>query len=113
MQTFKNVLSAIIGYAGSSEDPQKMSLRFYGVAVGVSSQVMPFIILIGARFMSLPEGVTPEQASASVTPLLQLVCYALASVLWSVGLIRAIHSAVKTKNLGALYGLPKKEIVVE
>lgn len=46
LNKLKIALDALTGYAGSSESPEKVSLRFMGIALGIVSQFMPIIELL-------------------------------------------------------------------
>jgi asparagine N-glycosylation enzyme membrane subunit Stt3 len=101
MERTKRILSAIIGYAGSSEAPQKMSLRLMGIITGVLSQFSPIIALVVSKVVTLPAGVTADAFIATLYPLIEIGTLVFAVVLYVVGLIRAGVSAYRMGGLGA------------
>lgn len=107
MNTFKKVVIAITGYAGSTERPDKTALRLYGVIIGVVAQLMPIILMAVSALVDLPEGVTAQMFVDAFNPTIQAIMYVVAGLMWLVGMVRAGMTAIKTQNLGALYGAPK------
>ncbi len=90
MQKLKAVLQAFTGYAGSSENPEKISARFMGIALGVASQVAPVITALFS--VDVTHFVNEAQ------PVVLLV----ACVMWTCGAIKACWSAAKANpTLGA------------
>ena len=80
----KIVLDALTGYAGSSESPEKVSLRFMGIALGIVSQFMPIIDIL-----HLPIDVM--QFVNAAQPFVLLV----AVIMYVYGAIKATWNALK------------------
>lgn len=95
MQTIKNIISAIIGYNNSSENPTATSARFSGIIVTVLSSLLTFGAVLG---ISLPY--VPDQ----IEGLAGLLGIVGGFMYWLYGMVRAIKNAIQTKNIGALYG---------
>jgi hypothetical protein len=98
MQTLKNIISAIIGYNSSSENPTATSARFSGIIISILSGIIVVATALGIHLPYMPSQV---EAIAGMFGIMFGFIY------WLYGLIRAISNAIKTKNLGALYGQPK------
>ena len=94
MQKIKAVLSAIIGYAGSSENPQKMSLRFMGIIMGVISQFSPLISLFVMHFTNFCTA-GMDICVAQFTDIVQPLVLTIACVIYLVGMVRAVMSMPK------------------
>jgi len=90
MDRIKTALNALVGYAGSSENPQKMSLRFMGILTGLISQFSPLLSLVVAHFSVLPAGVTVEQFSASLSGVIEPMILTGACLMWIIGAVRAV-----------------------
>lgn len=90
-------LNAVIGFAGSSENPSKMSLRFIGIITGVVTQFAPFISLILAHALGV-EGADPAQVQQVLEPWVYVIGTGTAIFLWVIGAIRAGWTAY---NVGA------------
>lgn len=104
MNTTKKIINAIIGYAGSSEDVNKMSMRFMGIVTAVIAKFAPSVLLCLGIFIDLPTGTTPEQLVAAWGPIIQALVYMTAATLYLVGMFRAVKKALETKDIGALCG---------
>lgn len=90
MQKIKVIIQAFTGYAGSSENPEKVSARFMGIALGIASQFAPLI----SSFFS----VNIEQFVNQAQPVVLLV----AVLMWTYGAIKACWLAAKASpTLGA------------
>ena len=91
------ILKALLGYAGSSENPQAMSLRMMGIITGVIGVGVPYIfpvlITLGVH---LPFGVTADTVSANLTPIAQAFVYLGAASMWIIGAIRAVVVQLNT-----------------
>lgn len=102
MNKFLKGINAIIGFAGSSESPEKFSLRLMGIVTAFISQFLPFIfpllVLVGVR---LPDGVDAKVVADSLTPILQVAFLSVGCVMWLVGAARAFW---KEYSLGAKLG---------
>ena len=81
MQTIKKILNAIIGYSGSSENPEVMSLRFSSIIMGVISKIVALCAVAG---FVLPY--TTADVQLFVSALTLVAC----SLTWAFGLIRAV-----------------------
>ena len=102
MKKFLTVLNAIVGFAGSSENPQKMSLRLTAVVMGVIAEFSPFLVLLAGTFMNLPDGVTAENIQQTLAPVVQAFIFIIAGILWLIGAFRAAWSALKVpERVGA------------
>lgn len=84
MDKVKIVLQALTGYIGSSQNPEAISTRFVGIALGVVTFVAPYIASV--------LGVGAEYVVAQVQP----ICYFVAVVWWVVGAIKAVWTALKS-----------------
>ena len=93
MNKLKVALRALIGYAGSSESPSKMSLRFMGIITAVVSQFAPIISFVVTRVYG--EGLN----GAELTQLVEPIVLTVACVMWLVGAVRA---ALNTKTVAGI-----------
>lgn len=94
MQKIKAIIQAFTGYAGSSENPEKVSARFMGIALGIASQFAPLI----SSFFS----VNVEQFVTQAQPIVLLV----AALMWTYGAIKACWLAAKANpTVGAFLKL--------
>lgn len=94
MKKLKAILQAFTGYAGSSENPEKVSARFMGIALGIASQFAPLI----SSFFS----VNVEQFVTQAQPIVLLV----AALMWAYGAIKAMWLAAKANpTVGAFLKL--------
>lgn len=98
MQTLKNIISAITGYNNSSENPTATSARLSGIIVTILSTALTYSAVLNIHLPYVPDQI---QGLAGLLGVVGGFLY------WLYGLIRAIVNAIKTKNLGALYGVPK------
>lgn len=80
------ILSALIGYAGSSEDPSKMSMRMMAIVIVLVGKVTAMLALAG---VVLPY--TDAQTQSLVGSLAMVV----ASLMWVVGAVRAMINAAR------------------
>jgi hypothetical protein len=102
MKKVLSVLNAIIGFAGSSENPQKMSLRLTAVVMGIIAKFSPLLVFVASSAMHLPEGVTAENVQQTLEPVVQAFIFIIAGVLWLVGAFRAGWIALKMpEKIGA------------
>ena len=84
------IIQAFTGYAGSSENPEKVSARFMGLALGIVSQIAPLI----SSFFPFDIEVFANQAQ----PIVLLT----ACILWAYGAVKAMWLAAKASpTLGA------------
>lgn len=83
MKKISAIVKAFTGYAGSSESPEKVSMRFMGIAMALVSQFAPLI----ANF--LPFGV--EDFVRQAQPIVLLV----ACLMWTYGAVKAMWLAAK------------------
>lgn len=74
------ILRALLGYAGSSEDPSKMSMRFMAVLLAVLGKMMA---------LAAATGYVIPFATADMQALVGGMAFVAAALMWSVGLIRA------------------------
>ncbi len=89
MQKLKTIFGALVGYAGSSENPNQTSLRFMGIITGVMSQFAPLISLVvvhTTNFCTAGVDVCITQFTGVIQPLV----LAVACGMWIVGAIRAM-----------------------
>ena len=89
MKKVKIVLQSMTGYMGSSENPEKMSLRFMGIMLAVVTQFAPLVMS------------TLGIDAVSIVHQLQPLVFSVASIIWILGLTRAVWTALKTSPLGA------------
>src|SRR5574337_919808 len=93
MQKAKAVFRALIGYAGSSENPEKMSMRLMGIVMGVVSQFSPLIsfgvVHLDPNFC--PGGI--DSCVANLSSVIQPIILTVACVVWVVGAVRAAWNA--------------------
>lgn len=99
MEKIKTFLNALIGYAGSSENPQKMSMRFMGILMGLISQFSPIIALIVERLTDKPTGVAPEVYIQDLITTIQPIMLSIACVLWVIGAIGAVMRHPKVAGI--------------
>ena len=103
MEIIKNIFRAIVAYNGSSENPAKTSARFSAIIIGGIAALTPVIdIILG--FVPLPEGVSSQVFVNSMSPVIDGFIYVYAGMLYLFGMARALITAAKTKNIGALVG---------
>lgn len=95
MNTIKIIFNTIIGYTGSSESPDKMSMRFTAIIIAVIAKVATIAAIAG---YTIP--LTDAQSQGVAASL----AFVIAAIMWVYGLIRAVYVALKTRNLGVLYG---------
>jgi formate hydrogenlyase subunit 3/multisubunit Na+/H+ antiporter MnhD subunit len=93
MNKTKAVLRALIGYAGSSENPSKMSLRFMAIITAVVSQFSPLISVVIAYFGG--DTLSMEGLSQVMEPIVLTV----ACIMWLIGAIRAV---LNTKTVAGI-----------
>lgn len=89
MQKLKSVLNALVGYAGSSENPEKMSLRLMGIITGIVSQFSPLISLVVAHTTNLCTA-GMNTCTAQFTSVIEPIVLTMACVMWIVGAVRAV-----------------------
>lgn len=85
----KKFLNAFIGFAGSSENPQQMSMRFSAIILAVVSKAVSFAALAGYTFPY-----TDEQTQTIASSL----AFVVAVIFWVYGAIRAV---LNTPKVGA------------
>ena len=90
MQYIKKIADVIIGFSGSSEDPEKMSLRFISIIMGVIGKIFALCAVAG---YTLPFTLTGVQYYVGIFAVV------IASLTWLVGLIRALFASFKTKTV--------------
>lgn len=95
MKKIKQVLNAIIGYAGSSEAPQKMSMRFMGIITGIISQLSPIIALVVSKMIDLPNGVSATAYVGGLSNMIEPIVLSFACILWIIGAVRAVMATPK------------------
>lgn len=88
MNKIKAIFRALIGYAGSSENPNKMSMRFMGIITAFISQLAPFIALIVSQFDVMLD---VNKFAAVIEPL----TLSVACVIWITGAVRAVLNTPK------------------
>ena len=93
MQKIKSIFSAVIGFAGSTENPSQTSMRFMGIITGVISQFSPLLSIVIAHFSVLPAGMTPDQFAGNLTGIIEPIILTIACVMWCVGAVRAAINA--------------------
>lgn len=103
MKTVLTILNAVVGFAGSSENPSKMSMRFMGIVMAVVAQVTPILLYVAGLVMDLPEGVTPTMVQDSLGPVVQAVTFVVAGILWLVGATRAAMKAYSVQERAGAY----------
>lgn len=91
-------INAFVGFAGSSENPQKMSMRMMGVFMGVVSQFMPLIAMAVEKFVELPPGMSAEMFVTNFTSSVEPVILLIAVVIWLIGAFRAAWSAFNVQE---------------
>lgn len=92
MDILKKSVDVLVGYSGSSEDPTKMSLRMTSITVGVIGKVAAFAALAG---YVLP------YSDAQLQFVIGSIAVVVASISWSVGLVRALVNAYKNRTMVA------------
>lgn len=90
MQTVIKIVNAFVGYAGSSQNPEQTSMRFTSILLAVVSKIAMLTALGG---YVLP--FTDAQTQAGVSAM----AFVAAAIWWTVGAIRAVMNAVKTKTV--------------
>lgn len=103
MKKFLRAINAFVGFAGSSENPQKMSMRMMGVFMGVVSQFTPLIAMLIEKFVELPPGMTAETFVSSLTAAIEPVILLIAVVLWLLGAFRAAWAAFNIQERVGAY----------
>ena len=93
MNKLKLALRALIGYAGSSESPSKMSLRFMGIITALVSQFAPMISFVVTKIYG--SGID----SVELTRLIEPIVLTVACVMWLVGAVRAV---LNTKTVAGI-----------
>ena len=88
---FKKIFQAFTGYAGSSENPEKVSARFMGIVVGLASQFAPIV----STFFSVDIQIYVNQ----VEPIVLLV----ACLMWFYGAVKACWQAAKASPIVGAY----------
>lgn len=96
MEKIRIVFQALIGYAGSSENPEKMSLRLMGIVTAAFGTFLPVIFPLLTSVIHLPPGVTIDANNNGLLPLLQSLTYVTASAMWVIGAFRAVIVGLKT-----------------
>ncbi len=80
------ILQALIGYAGSSEDPSKMSMRFMAILLAVLGKV---VALAAAAGYVIPF------ATADLQMFVGSIAFVAAALFWVVGAVRAVIAALR------------------
>lgn len=93
MKRLLDVLQAITGFAGSSESPEKVSLRLMAIFVGVSSQVVPFLTLVVAHTMPNVQPDMVQAVADQLTNIVQPFILLGATLMWLVGAFKAGYKA--------------------
>ena len=98
------VIQAVTGFAGSSESPEKVSLRLIGLFTAGMSKFIPVVSLFVAYTM---KGVTPEQVQATadgITAVAQPIVLFGACLIWITGAFKAGYKAWIQPTMGRIMG---------
>jgi len=98
MNKIKVVLQALTGYAGSSESPEKFSMRFTGIIIGVVSQFAPLIAVFVSHY-----GIANVNIDA-LTAVVGSLTLSVGCIVWVVGAIKACWKAAKdSPQIGGIF----------
>ena len=107
MEKVLKLIDIIVGYTGSSDNPQKIATRLVGVYAMILSQFVEPIIRLYFSFQTIPEGVTPEQwagfvnnAVSTLNSLGEPIVLVLGGLWWGWGLIKYATRELNKKVQG-------------
>lgn len=86
MKKLKAIIQAFTGYAGSSENPEKVSARFVGIMMGFVSQFAPIISSVFS--------IDAQAFAIQAQPLILV----FAVLMWSFGAVKAMWLAAKNSE---------------
>lgn len=98
MNKIQKVIQALTGYAGSSENPEKFSLRMMGIVTTVMSQFSPIISYIVVHSTNLCATQPVDQCLSAYTNMLEPIFMTVGCALWLIGAGKAVYKALQNSD---------------